>query len=328
MKFLVIGCGSIGKRHIKNLKDAGHSVTGCEKNNFRRREVSKLDGIEVFSTLDKALEKSYDAAFICTPTSLHIPIALKVAEAGIHLFIEKPLSNSLKDVRKLLTLVKRKKLVTFIGCNPRFLSSLKRTKDLIDKGRIGRVLSVRASRGFYLPYWHPKEDYRKEYSAKRSLGGGVIFDDIHDIDILCWLFGKPKEVFCFSDRLSDLKIDTEDVAEIFFEFSSGTIAQLHLDYLQRTYRSIYEFIGEKGIIEWDYIEHTVKLYQEKTNQWKIFQGSIGETHNEAYGEEIKHFIRCIKRGEKTMNDLITAKGVLEVALACHESSRKRKVIGV
>jgi len=328
MKFVVVGCGSIGKRHIKNLKDAGHSVAGCEKDGERRSEAARSYDIEVFPTLDKALRKTYDAAFICTPTSLHIPMALKVAERGIHLFIEKPLSNSLKDVEKLISLAKRKRLITFVGCNPRFLPSLKRTKDLIDRRRIGKVLSVRASRGFYLPYWHPKEDYRKEYSARKSLGGGVIFDDIHDIDILCWIFGRVREVFCFSGKLSSLQIDTEDIAEIFFKFSTGTLAQLHLDYLQRTYRSSYEFIGERGIIEWDYIKHTVRLYEEKTNEWKIFQGSIGETHSEAYSEEIKHFIRCIKRGEGTINDLAAAKRVLETALACHESSQRRKLIKI
>lgn len=326
MHFLVIGCGSIGQRHIRNLKSLGYKASGCEKDYLRAKQVKKRYGIKVFSNLKEALKNEYIGAFICSPTSLHIPISIEVAKRDIHLFIEKPLSNSLKDVNKLFTIVNKKNLVTLIGCNARFFPSFRLVKKLIEKNKIGKVLSVKVECGFYLPYWHPYEDYRKAYSANKSLGGGVILDDIHEIDSLYWLFGEAKEVFCFADKLSDLHIDTEDITEIFLKFKAGTFAQIHLDYLQRTYQRHYKFIGEKGTIILDFIKQNVEFYSEKTNQWKVFQESIDADREVMFIDEIKHFINCIKGREPSSNDILFAKKTLQVALACHESAQKKEIV--
>lgn len=326
MHFLVVGCGSIGQRRIRNLKSLGYQVSGCEKNYLKAEQVAKTYGIVVFTDLEKALANEYNGTFICTPTSLHIPISIEVAKRGINLFVEKPLSNNLKKVDELLTIINKKRVVVLVGCNTRFFPSFRRAKKLIDKNKIGKIFSVKVECGFYLPYWHPYEDYRKGYSANKHLGGGVIFDDIHEIDLLCWLFGKVKGVFCFVDKVSTLDIDTEDIAEIFLRFKSGIIAQIHLDYLQRTYRRYYEFIGEKGIIIWDYITQDVKLYSEKTNQWEVFQESINADREIMFIEEIKHFINCIKGREESVNSVPLAKESLEIALACHGSAQKKEMI--
>lgn len=326
MIFLVVGCGSIGQRHIRNIKNLGHEVLGCEKDHLRARQVEKKYGIKVLNDLKTALKVEYDGAFICTPTCLHIPISIEIAKRGINLFIEKPLSNNLNKIDELASVVRKKQLVSLIGCNTRFLPSFRLAKKLIDQNKIGKVLSVKVEFGFYLPYWHPYEDYRKGYSANKSLGGGVILDDIHEIDALYWLFGEAKEIFCYSDKISNLEIDTEDLAEIFFKFKDGIIAQVHLDYLQRSYRRYYEFIGEKGIIIWDYIKQSVELYSKKTNQWHIFQESINTNREIMFIDEIKHFIKCINGVEDSVNDLLSAKKTLEMALACHKSTQKKEIV--
>lgn len=326
MKFLVVGCGSIGQRHVKTLGYLGCTVSGCEADVRRAKEISKKYGIEVFTDLKKALEADYAGAFVCAPTSFHMPIAIEIAKKGIDLFIEKPISNNFKGIDTLSAIVRRKKLVVLVGCNTRFFPGIRVAKRLIDEGRIGGVLSVKAECGFYLPYWHPYEDYRKGYSANRRLGGGVIFDDIHEIDLLLWFFGDIKELFCFAGTVSDLKIDTEDLAEIIIKFKSGVIGQMHLDYLQRTYRRYYEFIGEKGIIIWDYIKQTVELYSEKTNQWMVFQESINTSREIMFIEEVKHFINCIKGRERPVNDISFAEKALHVALACRKSAKIGKPI--
>lgn len=326
MHFLVVGCGSIGQRHIRNLIALGYKVCGCEKDLLRARQVKKIYGIETFTDLEEALTKEYNGVFICTPTNSHITISIEIAKRGINLFIEKPFSNSLEKIDELLTIVNKKHLVVLVGCNTRFLPSFKLTKRLIDENKIGKILSVKAECGFYLPYWHPYEDYSKEYSANKDLGGGVIFDDIHEIDSLYWLFGEVKEVFCFADKVSNLDIDTEDLAEIFLKFKSGIIAQIHLDYLQRTYRRYYKFIGEKGIVIWDFIKQNVELYSKRTNQWKVYQESIYINREIMFIDEVKHFISCIKDKERSINDILLAKKVLEVALASHESARKKEIV--
>ena len=330
MDFLIIGCGSIGQRHLRNLKGLGHNVYGFDSNSEKLDIVRRKYKVKCFDNLSEALSRQIDAAFICTPTSTHISIALKVAKRGINLFIEKPLSNTFKGINRLKKLVLEKNLVAMIACNPRFLPSLKLVKELIAKGKIGSVISVKAECGFSLPYWHPYEDYRKGYSANKKLGGGVIFDDIHEIDTLYWLFGDVKEIFCYAKKLSNLEINTEDIAEILLIFKSGVVAQIHLDYIQPTYHKSYKFIGEQGILEWDYIRQTVKIYGKGRNKPPIFKkciksGKRGDW-NPMFIEELKHFIKCLQGKEKPINDIKSAKKVLQIALAAHKSSRENRVV--
>ena len=317
MRFLIIGCGSIGQRHMRNLRLLGHQACGCDPDPSRPAE---------FRRPEEALKQKFDGALICAPTRFHISLALAAARKGIHLFIEKPLSDSLAGLPALQKAVRQKKLVTLVGCNTRFFPSFELAKNLLDQGAIGRVLSVRISCGFYLPYWHPQEDYRIGYSAKRALGGGVILDDIHEIDSLYWLFGPAREVFCLADKVSDLAIDTEDIAEIMLKLKSGVIAQVHLDYLQRTYRRSYEFIGDKGVLLWDYITQTVELFSAPTNRKQVFQESINTDRQTMFLKEMEHFVDCIKGKERSMNDITSARSILAIALACRASARKGKVV--
>lgn len=326
MEFLVIGCGSIGQRHIRNLKLLGHNVSGVDSASMRAEQTAKQYGIEIFLDLKRALKKRYDGALICSPTRCHVSLAVKVASKGIHLFIEKPLSDRIELIEELRRVVAKKRLVALVGCNTRFFPSFKLVKKLIDENAIGKVLSVRVECGFYLPYWHPYEDYRNGYSAKKKLGGGVILDDIHEIDSLYWFFGKVKEIFCFAGKVSELEIDTEDIAEIFMKFKSGVVAQIHLDYLQRTYRRNYEFIGEKGLILWDYISQDVELFSASTNQKKVFQENINTSREKMFIDEMKHFVNCINGKEKSINDLDSAREILKIALICQKSAKKKLLI--
>ena len=328
MRFLVIGCGSIGQKHIGNLKKLGQSVAGCDVNKFRAGNVSRRHKIKVFSGLKEAFCEKFDAAIICTPTSLHIPVAIEAAKRSMHILIEKPISHNMRGIDELESIATKKRLVILVACNARFLPGLLHVKDMIKRGKIGKVLSVKAHCGYFLPYWHPKSDYRKEYSAQKRLGGGVIFDDIHEIDSLISFFGKVDEVFCFADRISTLKIDTEDIAEIFLKFKKGVVAQIHLDYLQKAYRRYYEFIGDNGTIVMDVISQSVKWYSPKSKKWreKIFHREL-TTRNEAmFINELKHFINCIRGKEKSVNDVRSARECLRVALASHESARKKELV--
>jgi predicted dehydrogenase len=329
MEFLVIGCGSIGERHIKNLKSLSMTdIIACDIREERLRLMERKYSVETYNDVEKALDQPVSAVLVCTPTSTHIPIALSAANRGQHLFIEKPLSHSLDDLDKLIRTVRDKELVTLVGCNTRFFASMKFVKGLVDNNSIGKVLSTRASCGFYLPYWHPAEDYRKGYTANKLLGGGIILDDIHEIDYLRWLLGEIEEVFCLTDKISDLEMDTEDFATIILKFESGAIAEVHLDCIQQTYRRSCELIGEKGIIIWDYIRESVKVFNENEKRWKVFSNSLKTGKNDMFIAEMKHFIDCVEGKDISVNDVTEAKHVLEIALAAKESARTRRIVNV
>jgi predicted dehydrogenase len=329
MKFLVIGCGSIGERHIGNLKSTlATDVIACDIRKQRLRLIEKRYGIETYDDIEKALDQQVSAVLICTPTSTHIPIALAAANRGRHLFIEKPLAHALDGIDQLIRIVREKRLVTMVGCNTRFFASMEFVKKLVDNGSIGRVLVAKASCGFYLPYWHPQEDYRKSYTANKSLGGGIILDDIHEIDYLRWILGEIEKVFCFQGKISDLQIDTEDFAAILLKFKNGAMGELHLDCLQHTYRRSCELIGEKGIIIWDYINESVRLFTENEKKWQIFSKDLKTGKNAMFIAEIKHFIDCIKGRDTSVNDITEAKQVLKIALAAKKSGETGKIIKV
>ena len=133
--------------------------------------------------------KKPDVGFITNETVNHIPIAIKLANAGMDLFLEKPLSNSMKSINQLLTIVNRKKLVTLMGCNLRFHDCIKKMKSLLEKQAIGKIISVKVECGAYLPDWHPYEDYRSFYMAEKILGGGSILDQSHIMDLVHFLLG-------------------------------------------------------------------------------------------------------------------------------------------
>ena len=185
---LVVGCGSIGQRHIGNLQRLGiENILAVEPREDQRKAVADRFGIEAAGDLPSALARGAFAALICTPSRLHLGQALAAAEAGCHLFVEKPVANSLEGLERLIETVESRRLASLVGCNFRFHPGLRRVKQLIEDGSIGKVISARADFGQYLPDWHPWEDYRKGYSANRSMGGGVLlvlYDEVKKLPMV------------------------------------------------------------------------------------------------------------------------------------------------
>lgn len=324
-KILVVGCGSIGQRHIRNLLALKQDVIGFDPDEKQCKKVTKLYSVQAYSDFKSALKDGLTAGIICSPTSLHMKYAIQLAEKGLHLFIEKPLSHNTQDIDQLKKIVKNNKLVVLVGCNKRFMPCLQKLQQLIKNKKAGEILSVTGMFGYYLPAWRSKYDYRKGYSARKKLGGGVIFDDIHDLDIMCWLFGEVAEVFCLKKKVSRLEIDTEDLAEIVLSFKNGVTAHLHLDYLQKGYRKEYLFIGEHSELFWNYITQEVKYFSTKDKDWQLIKHNT-DHKDLMFVKEMKHFLRCIEGKEKSVNDLSNAAYVLDVAIACHQSSEQKKVI--
>jgi predicted dehydrogenase len=197
-------------------------------------------------------------------------------------------------------------------------------KKIIESGVLGRVLSARCQFGQYLPDWHPWEDYRKTYSARRELGGGILFDS-HEFDYMSWFMGDIKEIFCMAGKLSDLEIDTEDTAEVILRFSSGTIGEIHLDYTQRRYQRNYEFFGEQGTLKWDCNDREVRLYKAKEGMWEVFEGPRNYDLNDMYRAEMRHFLDCVQNGKQTITDIHSGVKILQAILAAKESARDGQI---
>jgi len=327
LRFLVIGCGSIGRRHLHNLGTLGvTNIIAFDTQAERRADVADSLGIETVDDLTAAWKSGPDVCLITAPTSLHTKLAGAAAEHGCHLFIEKPLSHSWENVEGLLGIATQQGLVTLVGCNLRFHPGLRAVKNLVAENAVGRVIAARVEVGQYLPDWHPWEDYRRSYSARRELGGGVILDAIHEIDYIRWLLGEVADVVCCAGKLSRLEIDTEDTAAILLRFQNGAIGEVHLDYVQRAYSRSCRIIGEEGTIEWDYTAGAVRHYSAHRKRWDVFTNPEGWEANQMYVDEMAHFLRCLDGAETPEASVFDAAKVLEIALAAKASAAGRRWI--
>ena len=331
-RFLIIGCGSIGKRHLGNLQTLGAGeidLIAFDPRADRRDEVNAKFGseVETVGDLKDAWRHRPDVAFITAPTSMHLPIALIAAKHRCHLFIEKPLSHDMTDVDKLIEIVKREGLVTLVGCNMRFHPGVAAVKRWVEAGAIGRIVSARAEVGQYLPDWHPWEDYRQGYSARRDLGGGAILDCIHEIDYMRWLFGDARSVACLAGKRSRLEIDVEDTAAILVDFASGLIGEIHLDYIQRAANRGCVVIGDEGTIRWS-IADGANLYSPTTQSWTTEAHPEGWQANQMYLDELAHFLDCLDGKAQSLQDVEQGAKTLALALAAKRSASERVFVAL
>jgi predicted dehydrogenase len=314
LRVLIAGCGSIGRRHLANLL----SLTPAEVLAYRVRgheadDLARRFGVRNVESLEAGLALSPDFVLVTNPTALHMEVALHVARAGRPLFIEKPLSHDNEGVDELRRLVRESRLVCFVGYNLRFHPGLRLLRRLLSEGRIGRPLWIRAEVGQHLPDWHPSEDYRQGYSARRSLGGGVTLDLSHELDYVLWLLGPVDRVQALLCRVGDLEIDTEDVAEILLSFASGALGSVHLDYLARSPLRGCRLVGTAGTLEWDYFANEVRLFEAATGSWTR-HAQEGFERNQMYIDEMAHFLRCLRGEEPPEVDLEQAALVLRLVL--------------
>jgi len=331
MKILVVGCGSIGERHLSNLLSLGHhDVAVCDANETRLKDIQTRYTIPAYLHLTEALETNPNLSLICTPNHLHLPIAMQVAKTGSHLFIEKPLASRLDGIAELVELVEQQQLVCMVGCNMRFHAAIARMHELISNSAIGRILSIRAHYGHYLPNWRPNQDYRSAYSSQAAQGGGIILDAIHEIDYARWFGGEVFELFCYAQKISDLEIEVEDTADILIQFVNGGQAAIHIDYLDQVKRRSCEIVGTKGTLVWRSVrkqpeEAILEYHQNNQEQWIEY---FEVDPNEAYLAELQHLLTCVSAGAKPLLDIRDAWTDLVIALAAHESARQRQPITI
>lgn len=320
MRFLIAGLGSIGRRHLRNLVALGEKDIILFRSQSNYPPDDELKDFPVERDIEAALQKKPDVVIISNPTSLHLQVALPAAMAGCHLLLEKPISNNMDDVDKLESAVSKGKGKVLIGFQFRFHPGLLKIKDLIYNQAIGRVIYCRSHWGEFLPAWHPGEDYRKGYSARKDLGGGVVLSLCHPLDYLHWIFGDVDELIAKTWKLSNLDLDVEDTAELILNFHSGAVGTIHLDYIQQPCKHILEIIGSNGEIQWDNADGVVHLYQNDKKEWQNFSLHEGFSRNDLFLQEMKHFINCVLGIEQPICPLSDGIYVQKLIEAVYRSS--------
>lgn len=313
MNVAVIGAGSIGQRHVKGLAGL-RDETGVRQirvfdPNADRCAAAAAAAADVVacSSLDDAM-RGAGAAFICAPTSLHADVAQEVVGMrSAHIFMEKPLGSSAKGWAELIDRQKRAGKVFAVGYMLRKHPVLRRLKALLDQETFGRVLHARAESGFYLPYWHPHEDYRAFYMAWRTGGGGALLDTSHEIDYLTWLFGPVANVQGSVETISDLEITSDDLVLATFGFKSGVRGQVQLDLLQFDEARYCKVICAEGVVKADFGSNSVTYWKKGATAWETEKLSVA--FDDIYANEYRDFLAAC-RGEAA--EIVTGGEALHV----------------
>ncbi len=341
MKYLIAGLGSVGRRHMRNLIALGEKDIILYRTRKATMPDDELAGYPVETDLREALKKHKpDAVIVANPTSLHLQTAVPAAEAGCHILLEKPISDSTEGLSQLESAVQKSGSKVLVAFQFRFHPGLMRAKQLISSGEIGRIISAHVHFGEYLPAWHPWEDYRQGYAARSDLGGGVVLTQCHSLDYLPWLVGKVKSVWGFTGKISDLEVDVEDTAEIGLRFESGALGSLHLDFNQQPPAHRFEVIGTKGTIKWDLSDGATRIYRASAEslaistgrdikaggEWEAYPLPDGWERNVMFLDQMKHFVDVVKGKAEPTCPLDDGVRAMKLISAVHESQKTENLI--
>lgn len=337
MKVLFIGLGGIGQRHLRNLfkiytkEDLEIYAYRIRKKNFvlddtlsiiPNEDLNIRYNITNVLTIEEALEKNMDKIFICNPSSLHIETLIPLLKYKADIFLEKPISNSLINIKEVLTLIEKYKTNIQVGYQFRFHPCILKAKEIIDSKILGNIISVNVEIGENIKNWHKYENYKDMYASKNSLGGGVILTQIHELDYLYYLFGMPNSLYAIGAHYSDLEIDVEDSVNTIISYNNFS-AIVHQDYLQEPARRYCTIIGNNGKLEFDLLSSTLKLY---VNGQVIEDTNFNFQRNNMFLDELKYFLNS----SSTNNKINFYEGLqsLYIAIAIKESIQTKEIVRI
>jgi predicted dehydrogenase len=316
MRWLVVGSGSIGRRHLRNLRARGERDLVAV-----RRAGGTLDGdladVTVAASIEDGRGRGPAVAIICTPTALHVDAALAALRVGCHVLIEKPLADRVDRVAELAAAAESGGLIVGVAHCFRFDGILDQVRTEI-ASEAGVPLSVAVWCGQHLADWHPDRDHRATYSARRDLGGGVLLDLVHELDYVDWLFGPVEEVAAEVRNTGTLGIETEDVADVMLRVRRGEVVTCHLDYLARPPVRGGRLVSGRGTLAWDLLAGTVG--------WLDARGPAitqlpGWRRDEMYRAELAAFSDAVSGGPRYPIGLEEGARAVRIALAAREAAR-------
>ena len=305
MKIVIFGLGSIGQRYVRLLGEnldheifAFRSKVKREKNLFNIKELDDWQGLN---------EVKADVAFVTNPTSFHVETALRCASLGMHLFIEKPLSNTLQGIDQLESICRQGKLTCYTAYCLRFHPVIKKIKELSQGKELYHARVVCSS---YLPHWRPDQNHRLNYSASRKMGGGVVLELSHEFDYVQYLFGEIRNVISQSGRQAEITMDAEDYVDVILKLDGNLPVNVHLNFLSRWNERSIKIDFKDGYIHADFLsgQMTYLFHEEREEfQYPLERDAL-------FIEQLKYFFRNLNN-PSIMNNLQESKRLLKVLLA-------------
>lgn len=298
----VVGTGSVGRRHARNLLALGiGEVVLCSEFQGGGNYLEELKTLPIIHDYQELLKTKLDAVVISNSSDLHIQYALLALSYGVNIYLEKPAGINGKQVKELIELNNTKSTVIAIGCQLRFNKLLQSVKSLYEKREFGQIVYVNCNMGEYLPNYHPREDYRKGYAAREEKGGGVLRTQIHDINYLRWIFGELQLLAAYGGKVSSLEIDVEDSVTALFKTKDNIPVSLHMDYLQKNAYRVLEIFGSDGGLLWNYHKNEIITWKSSGKREIIRSGQL--ERNQLFLDCMEDFINCIDSGNQPKSNL-------------------------
>lgn len=318
-KILFVGLGGAGQRHLRIFRELLGPETEFSAYRTTRKTpllnsdfsvnnnstLEKKYDLKLFNSLEECFNNNPDMVVISNPTSLHYDVARKSAERSINIFVEKPFSHNLNGFEEFKDIVLKNDLYFFVSFQRRFHPYLRKIKEIIANGGLGKIISSVFNVCTYVPEWHPYEDFKELYACRSDLGGGVLLTEIHELDLCFWYFGLPYYVYCAGGNYSDVKLDVEDTAHITLKYNDYAV-HVNLCFMQKHNRRDIYIAGTKGYIEWSMEGNRLILNNYERNEKEILTDP--ELTNDAmFQSQASYFLNKLSRSDN--------KTYLEVARA-------------
>jgi predicted dehydrogenase len=269
-KLLIVGSGSVGRRHLQNFANLGAQVAAMDPSPARLAEsAEKTPLIGQFTSLEQALDNAaFDAAVICSPPSLHVEQTRRCMDARLACLVEKPLGIDAASVAPLVALERTAQVPLLLGYTYRWWQPLIDMRAAVVAGRVGKPLHVRCVMSAHLADWHPWERYQSFFMAHAALGGGALLDESHFLDLMLWFFGMPASVQADIGRSSSLEIDTDDNVDALLRYESGLRVSIHLDLYGRPHEKSITIAGDEGTLLWTFDPNVLRTSHRAEAIWE------------------------------------------------------------
>lgn len=321
-RIAIIGCGSAGQRHARNLAHLGYTFNAVDPRPERAAAVADLNrgGREYTDLADCLADSNLRGVVVSSPPTFHVSQAIEAARAGLPVLLEKPLSTDREECRQLLDQLAAMPVPVLLGYTWRWWQPLQHVRTLLQNDAIGAIRHVRCSLAAHLADWHPWEDYRDFFMAHQALGGGALLDESHWIDLMIWFFGMPVEVSARIDHLSDIAIDSDDNVDMILIYDRMRIT-LHLDLFARPHEKTIRFVGEQGTLLWTAEPNRILCARTPDYEWQetVFRGE----RNDMFVAEAQEFLQVIEGNREPSCGVADGARVLEVIEAARKSDRSR-----
>lgn len=309
MRVGVIGAGAMGQHHVRIYNELpGVELVGiADIDATKVNQLAAQYKIKAFTDYNELLKQELDAVSIVVPTMMHRKVALDVIDADTNILIEKPIADTPENAMDIIDSANDAGLKLMVGHIERFNTAVMKLKEIIDSGRLGKVVSISTHRvGPYNP---------------RIRDVGVIMDiGVHDIDVISYLHGmKATEVYAVAG--ADIH-PFEDHAAIILRFDDEHSGIIETNWLTPHKIRKLTAIGLKGVAYLDYIDQTVELHDEG---W-IRKAKIEK--KEPLRNELQYFTDCISKNIQPLPSGEEGKYAIEIAMASIESYKQRKAVKV